>query len=348
MKRHFITWLMVVAGVLIHYSCNSQKNEAKEKLRDLPEGLYAEIVTNKGNILLQLEFQKVPMTVANFVGLAEGKIDNKAKPLGTPYYDGLKFHRVIKDFMIQGGCPLGNGTGDPGYKFPDEIVPELRHNGPGILSMANAGPGTNGSQFFITHKETPWLDGKHTVFGRVVKGQDVVNAIEQNDVINKITILRKGSAAEKFDAPVVFKTKKEALEKELAAKEAAQAEETRQLIAKQYPHAQKSPSGLLYVIEKQGSGKQAEPGKTVKVHYTGKLPNGNKFDSSLDRGQPIEFTLGQGQVIKGWDEGIALFREGGKGTLIIPYELGYGERGYPPVIPPKATLIFDIELIEVK
>jgi peptidyl-prolyl cis-trans isomerase A (cyclophilin A) len=346
--NRFFTLMMIAAGVFSYVSCNSQKNEAKEKLKDMPDGLYAEMITTKGNILLQLEFEKTPMTVANFVGLAEGKIENKAKALGTPYYDGLKFHRVIKDFMIQGGCPLGTGTGDPGYKFPDEIDPTLKHTGPGILSMANSGPATNGSQFFITHKETPWLDGKHAVFGHVVKGQEVVNAIAQDDVLTKVNILRKGAAAEKFDAAATFKTKKENFEKEQAAKAEAEVAAAKKLLAETYPNAKATASGLMYVMEKEGTGKQATAGSTVKVHYTGKLTNGSKFDSSLDRGEPIEFPLGKGQVIPGWDEGIALFKVGGKGTLIIPYQLGYGERGYPPIIPAKAMLIFDIELIEVK
>ncbi len=177
---------------------------AAETDRKLADGLYAEIDSSKGKILLRLEFEKVPLTVANFVGLAEGTknysktADQQPSAQAKPFYDGLTFHRVIPDFMIQGGCPEGTGRGGPGYKFPDEIDSSLRHDGPGVLSMANSGPGSNGSQFFITHKETPWLDGKHSVFGRVVEGQDVVNRIATGDKINSIRILRVGEKAKSF------------------------------------------------------------------------------------------------------------------------------------------------------
>jgi peptidylprolyl isomerase len=315
----------------------------------LPEGMYAKMSTNKGDIILKLHYDKTPLTVCNFVGLAEGKINNNAKGENIPYYDGLKFHRVISNFMIQGGDPAGNGSGGPGYNFEDEIDPSLKHTGPGILSMANAGPGTNGSQFFITHVATPWLDGMHTVFGAVISGQDVVNAIQQGDSIETLTIIRKGADAEKFEANGEAMNKYRTQMKEKAAKAAAEAaKEFDNWVMKTYPSAQKTASGLYYVVVQEGTGEQAVKGKTVAVHYSGKLTNGNEFDNSYRRGEPIEFKLGIGQVIPGWDEGIGLMNVGSKYTLIIPSELGYGKRGAGGVIPPNATLVFETELVSVK
>jgi FKBP-type peptidyl-prolyl cis-trans isomerase len=309
----------------------------------MQEGIYARFTTSKGQILVQLTHDKTPGTVGNFVALAEGNLENSAKPQGTPYYDGLKFHRVIADFMIQGGCPLGTGTGDPGYKFDDEFVSELKHDGPGVLSMANAGPGTNGSQFFITHTATPWLDGKHTVFGKVVEGQDVVDAIAQDDVIETLAIERVGDAAQNWNAVEAFRVFENARAKrEEEAKKAAQ-----EALDKLAAGFDQTDSGLRYKIIQKGSGAQAEKGKSVSVHYEGSLDNGQVFDSSYRRKDPITFTLGIGQVIQGWDEGIALLKVGDKARFVIPSYLGYGERGAGGVIPPNATLVFDVELVKV-
>lgn len=310
----------------------------------MQDGLYAKFNTSKGEILVNLEFEKTPGTVGNFVALAEGNLENSAKPQGTPYYDGLKFHRVIPDFMIQGGCPLGTGTGNPGYKFDDEIHPDLKHDAPGKLSMANAGPGTNGSQFFITHVETPWLDGKHTVFGNVVEGQDVVDAVAQGDKIESVEIVRVGEAAKNFNAIEAFRT----FEGEREKRVAAEREATRAELDKLAAGFEETASGLRYKIIQKGSGKKAEKGNMVSVHYKGQLADGTVFDSSYKRNAPLDFQVGVGQVIPGWDEGICLLNVGDKARLVIPSDLGYGAAGAGGVIPPNATLVFDVELMETK
>jgi len=310
----------------------------------MQDGLYAKFNTSKGEIIVALEYEKTPGTVGNFVALAEGNLENSAKPQGTPYYNGLKFHRVIPDFMIQGGCPLGTGTGNPGYQFDDEFHPDLKHDAPGVLSMANAGPGTNGSQFFITHVPTPWLDGNHTVFGKVTKGQDIVDAITQDDTIESIEIKRIGADAEKFNAIEAFRTFEGSREKRLEEERFAAEAELEKLAA----GFKKTESGLRYKIIQNGDGVKAEKGKTVSVHYKGQLPDGTVFDSSYKRNQPIDFPLGVGQVIPGWDEGIQLLKVGDKARLVIPSDLAYGSRGAGGVIPPNATLIFDVELMNVK
>jgi len=310
----------------------------------MENGIYAKFNTTKGAILVKLTHDLTPGTVGNFVGLAEGQLENKAKPMGKPYYDGLKFHRVIPDFMIQGGCPQGAGTGGPGYNFEDEFHPTLKHDKPGVLSMANSGPASNGSQFFITHVPTTWLDGKHTVFGNVVEGQDIVDAIAQGDLINTIEIIRVGDEAEKWNAIEAFRTFEGSRLKRIEeAKKLA--EETMEKLAAGFD---KTESGLRYKMIQKGSGKKAEAGKTVSVHYEGSLESGKVFDSSYPRKKPIEFRLGQGQVIEGWDEGIALLQVGDKARFVIPSYLGYGASGAGGAIPPNATLVFDVELMEVK
>ena len=309
----------------------------------MENGLYAKFNTTKGEILVNLEFEKAPGTVGNFVALAKGELENSVKPQGTPYYNGLKFHRVIPDFMIQGGCPQGTGTGNPGYQFEDEFHPDLKHDRPGILSMANSGPATNGSQFFITHIETSWLDGKHTVFGHVVEGQDIVDSITQDDAINSLEIIAVGEKAEKFNAIEAFRVFEGAREKRIEEAK-KQAEAALEEVAAGF---EKTNSGLRYQMLEKGNGKPAEKGKGVSVHYKGMLTDGTVFDSSYQRKEPIEFTLGVGQVIAGWDEGIQLLKVGDKARFVIPSHLAYGSQGAGGVIPPNAVLIFDVELVDV-
>ena len=307
-------------------------------------GIYAKFTTSRGDILVQLEHEKTPGTVGNFVALAEGNLENAVKPQGTPYYDGLKFHRVIPDFMIQGGCPQGTGTGNPGYKFDDEFHQDLKHDAPGKLAMANSGPATNGSQFYITHVPTPWLDGKHTVFGSVIEGQDIVDAIAQGDELTAIEIIKVGETAEKFNAVETFRTFEGSREKR-EADEKAKKKELLDSVATGY---NETDSGLRYKILQKGNGKKATKGAKVSVHYKGQLLDGTVFDSSYKRKEPIEFALGVGQVISGWDEGIQLLQVGDKARFVIPSDLAYGSAGAGGVIPADATLIFDVELMDIK
>ncbi len=365
MKKFFVAACTALAVI----SCNSQNkisvNGEKMKLED---GLYAHFETTQGDILVQLEYQKVPMTVGNFVALAEGSM-TEGTAVGKKFYDGTLFHRVIPGFMIQGGDPDGNGSGGPGYSFPDEFDPSLRHNGPGILSMANSGPATNGSQFFITHGPTPHLDDRHSVFGKVVKGQEIVVKIgdvakNQQDkpnedvLINKLTIVRTGKDAKSFDAMAAFNEGKKAFdEKERVAKE-----EQEKLNAALFEGMERTPSGLGYKITEKGSGPRPNPGQLVDVHYAGYLADGTLFDTSIkaiaeEKGTydarrepyaPFQVEIGpNARVIEGWKEGLALMSVGDKARLVIPANLAYGARGAGGVIPPNATIIFDVELIGI-
>lgn len=305
-------------------------------------GIYARLNTSKGTILIELTYQQTPGTVANFVGLAEGTQKNEHKKEGTPYYDGLIFHRVIADFMIQGGCPQGSGVGGPGYQFDDEFHPELKHDREGTLSMANAGPATNGSQFFITHGPTAWLDGKHTVFGYVVEGQEVVDLVAQGDSIESLTIERHGKEAEAWNATEAFHTFISSGEERKKATEKA----VQEALSKLTTGMEKTASGLFYKITKAGEGAQPEKGAEVTVHYKGTLVDGTVFDSSYQRKEPIKFSVGVGQVIPGWDEGILLLNKGAAARFVIPSQLAYGAQGAGGVIPPHATLVFEVELVD--
>ena len=312
----------------------------------LGDGLFARITTAKGDIVVRLEYQKAPMTVCNFAALAEGKMTAAG---GKPFYNGLTFHRVIKDFMIQGGDPLGNGTGGPGYKFPDEFDPSLKHDGPGVLSMANAGPGTNGSQFFITHVATPWLDGKHTIFGRVVQGQDVVNAIQQGDKIEKISIIRNGAQANAFKTDqAAFDALVRNASSAAAAKQKVQRGTDIAAIEKKYPQATVSSSGLRWIIQKAGAGPKPAAGNTAVVNIKGMLLNGKYFANTDLSGGAQELPVGTGKILPGLDEALMDMTAGEKRTIIVPPELAYGSRGVENTIPPNSFLVFELELVRIK
>ena len=311
----------------------------------LGDGLFARITTSKGDILLRLEYQKAPMTVCNFVALAEGKMTSAGN---KEFYNGLSFHRVIGNFMIQGGCPLGTGTGGPGYRFPDEIDSTLKHDGPGVLSMANAGPGTNGSQFFITHVATPHLDGKHTVFGRVVQGQNTVNAIRQGDKIEKITIIRNGAEANAFRADqVTFDAMIRNADSAAAARSQVQRNADIAEINSKYPVAITSQSGVRYIIQNQGTGPKAPQGSTAVMNIKGMLLSGAIFSDSAIHGGPEELPVGTGRLLPCLEETISDMSRGEKRLIIVPPELAYGDRALD-AIPPNSYLVFELEMVEIR
>ena len=365
--------IALLSAMFVFFSCNSQKKAYK----DLGDGLFADIETTKGHIVVKLNYKEVPTTVANFVTLAEGKNNFvKVEYKGKPFYNGTIFHRVIDGFMIQGGDPTGTGMGDPGYRFEDEFVPSLKHSKKGILSMANSGPNTNGSQFFITQVPTPHLDGRHTVFGETVKGEEVIDAIAKTprngqdrpneDIkIKNITIVANGKDAEKFDAVKVF----DSYFKSVAEREKEKEERVKRASAKfleeikvQEPQAKVLPSGVKIFTINNGEGKQPKQTEFAMVNYAGYLRNGGLFDSNIKEVeesygkyqamreqqngyQPIPFPYTpSAQLIPGFKEALLTMKVGDKIRVFIPATLGYGEAGAGDVIPPNSDLIFDIEI----
>lgn len=342
----------------------------------LGDGLFAQIDTNKGEVYVQLYYKETPVTVANFVTLAEGSnpfVSEEFKE--KKFYDGLTFHRVMKDFMIQGGDPTGTGMGNPGYRFKDEIVDTLKHSEKGILSMANGGPDSNGSQFFITHAPTPWLDGVHTVFGKVVEGLAVVDSIatvpvgEKNKptspvTMNSVKIIRNGKEAKNFDAVSVLTSYFKGEEERKAAQEALK-KETAALFQAQKDTAITLDSGLKYVILRKGDGPKPVLGESALTHYAGFLEDGTLFDTSMEdvakqhnnfnerKAQagmyipiPMKIDPATG-LIPGFKEGLFLMSVGDKYRLFIPSHLGYGPQGSGP-IPPNADLVFDLEVTGIQ
>ena len=335
--------IILLACSFISMGCAQSKGKNMEAIKGR-DGLFANISTSKGDILVELFYEQTPLTVTNFVGLAEGTLD-AAK--GKKFYDGLKFHRVIENFMIQGGDPEGTGRGGPGYKFPDEPVKGLIFDKPGKLAMANAGPGTNGSQFFITHVPTDWLNYKHTIFGEVVTGQDVVNAVQQDDKIVSVKIIRQGAKAEAFKA-----TQADFDRLVPQASKAVQAFKEAEM-ADVIVGCEKTSNGIYYQILKQGSGSAIGKGKNVTAEYKGYLVNGQIFDASKEfhpQGhEPLEFKTGAGDMIPGFDQMVCEMKVGETRKIVIPPELAYGDYGIPQAgIPGGAYICFDVKVVSAK
>lgn len=364
-------YVLFVAIALVLSACKSSYS-------DLGDGLFADIKTTKGDIIVKLEYEKTPITVANFVSLAEGTntfVSDEYK--GKKFYNGIIFHRVMKDFMIQTGDPLGTGRGNPGYKFKDEIQDSLNHNKAGVLSMANSGPNTNGSQFFITHVPYPSLNGRHAVFGEVVEGMEVVDSIANVKVtqgsnkpvsevsMKSVEIIRNGKSAKNFDADQVMTD----YFAEEAEKEAAFAKMKADVAAEflaQRETAKELPSGLKILTIKEGTGEQPNLGQQAMVNYAGYTATGSLFDSNYEevakkfntyderrkkgRGYepvPMDYSP-EAQLIPGFREALLTMNIGDKIRVFIPSHLGYGAQGNPrAAIPPNADLVFDLEITGV-
>lgn len=359
--KKFVTFAILT---FILVSCH----KIDPKYKSLSDGIYADVQTNVGDILLQLEYKLTPQTVGNFVSLAEGTNPRVVDSLkGKPFYDGLKFHRVItkangdsNDFMIQGGDPLGNGTGGPGYQFADEFPRDstgnliLKLDKPGVLAMANGGPATNGSQFFITLSPQPHLNGKHTVFGHVVEGQNVVDSlVRTNTKINKIKIVRIGENARDFDAVAAFEKKFLEAEK--------MKEDYLQKINTYKEKSQRLPSGLKIYFIKKGNGKKPKKGSDILVHYEVHFTDGSlldtnykdvakqygTYDAMRDKMKgyepfPSKYSM-DARLIQGFKEGLMQMKYGDEAILFVPYYLAYGENGSRGV-PPKTDLIFRLQI----
>ncbi|MBQ4235729.1 MAG: peptidylprolyl isomerase [Treponema sp.] len=349
MKKSILALLLGIVLVSLG-GCKPAMNKAL----DGKEGVFAVIETANGDIVVELFYKQTPLTVTNFVGLAEGTLD-AAK--GKPFYDGLKFHRVIsrangddQDFMIQGGDPKGTGSGGPGYQFPDEIVDGLSFDKGGYLAMANAGAGTNGSQFFITIVPTQWLTGKHTIFGKVVdvNSQKVVNNLKRGTVMKSVKIYRLGEEAQNFKATQAsFNSLLADIKKAEEAKKQAYEKEQLDIIASNYSDFTKDSNGIYYKITREGAGAKIGALKNVSTDYKGYFLDGGVFDQSKGRG-PLEFMTGAGRMIPGYDIMTQDMKVGEKRSIILPPEYAYGEAGAGGVIPGNTYILFDIEVLDAK
>jgi cyclophilin family peptidyl-prolyl cis-trans isomerase len=356
-RRTLCFILILAAAVSGSLACRSK----------YPRGLYAEVTTNKGLIVMRLEFEKTPLTVANFVGLAEGSIDNAALPPGTFYFNGTKWHRVVPGHVIQCGMPQGGKAEGPGYQFPNEIEPTLNHDQEGMVGMANGGPHTNGSQWYITLADRSYLNGNYSVFGEVIQGLDIVKAIVQGDDVIGVKIVRIGRTAGQF-RPTTASFKKMVAEAEVrVAKEAAERKAREEEAAQAgWPKALAGDNGIRYVIDREGAGKASAAGAIVKAVYSGKTLLGNlAFVSTADAGQPyrgetpesFEYEVGKTKINPGLDGALAQMKKGEKRTVILPDAQAYGRNGFYAksrpgekrfVIPPFSMLVYEIEVLELR
>jgi carboxypeptidase Q len=336
----------------------------------MPDGIYADFNTNKGRISVLLDYKKTPMTVANFIGLAEGTLTNASYPKGIPFYKESIWHRVVKGHVIQGGepatvkDPANSDVNSTGYEIPNEIS-DLSHNKAGMIGMANSGPNTNTCEYYITLADRSYLDGNYTLFGEVVDGMEVVNKIEKGDTTHSITIVRAGPESEKFI--VNDDTFKELVEQQW--KKVNYEKENKKLLLEKYikdyyPELTTLPDGLRYKVLIQGQGNTPSNGSVIKVSYSGKLISGLNFASSADEGKPVPgtravafvHTLGKDGLLKGINEALLTMKSGEKRLLIVPPDLAYGiNAGYYGkeitgqkrfVISPGETLILEVTLIK--
>lgn len=349
-KLHFLFSSCFLLIVLV--SCSSE------------DGVYAEINTSKGKITAFLEYEKVPLSVANFVGLAEGTIENASYPMGTPYYDGSVIHRVEAGHVIQGGSPPGEKNNGTGYRFPNEIHPDLSHDKAGMLNFANGGPHTNSDQWCITLGDRSYLDGDYIVFGRVTEGMDVLYRIEKGDVFESIEIIRKGKKAKAFQPNTeMFEMliekqweKVNKLDQEKKGREEA-------IIQERWPDAIVASAGYRFRVLKEGQGENVKTGSVLNVKYKGELFNGLHFVSSSSNGNPsfgeeaqlFAYEVGESRLVAALDDAIQDMKVGETRILIVPSELGYGRSGFYGknipgskrfVISPNTTIIYALELVD--
>jgi len=336
---YFGIGILLAGAAVLFYSCSKK----------YPDGLYAELVTGKGTIVLLLEYEKTPLTVVNFVGLAEGSLVNTVFPSGRPFYNGSRFHRVAPDHVIQGGAPIAEGSSGSGFTFPNEIHPDLSHDQAGVLGMANGGPHTNSSQFYITLGDRSYLDGDYTVFGRVFTGMEVVNSIVPDDVIESVNIVRVGKKALEFKADdATFSRLVEFVQQSVSQQNAAKIKKEAEFVRSNWPEAITTDTSLKYVVLNAGSGSKSQAGDMVRLHYTGRL---------VKEPEIFEYQVGSDQINRGFDEAIMDMLPGEKRVLIVPASLGYGVTGFYAreepgekrfVISPDSMLIYEVEILVSK